>query len=546
MTVLDSPREAERASSRRRDVAIVAVVTLVARLATRAGHPTEWDSANLTLGVGGFDVVERTPHAPGYWLYVRLGALADVLTPLDAHDSLVLVAAITSAAGAAIAFVVLADLVPRPVALAGAALVATNPIAWFYGSIAATYGFDALAAVALVWLVVRARPGGTELMWAAVVVGLSSGFRPSIAVLYAPAVLLIAARCVRTPAHLIRPIAAGAAATSVWLIPLALEQPGGLGAWLETTQDIWSDASRVTSTLEGGPEAAANRRNTFVQSVLVVSAAIPIVGLWVAGRLAGGGAAPDPRRRLAAFGIAAVALPPLLVAGLVHFPKAGYLLSYSPVLLLGAALAVGSLVGHWQRLGVVALGLAAFVQAALFLSTDALLPARLEGVVPSPFDDTAAGAPYAYTWAEIRRVDREGDAFARLADELEPGRDVVLFAADNGGYRFRQATALIRDVPVYYALTTIVAEPRVDTISIDGALFELAEGRFDAPADRVEVPDGGRVVVVLDVPTGRLPDREAAGSATRRPLADPPPALDFVDPGIWVLDPTGDPLELWR
>ena len=48
----------------------VAVATLVARLATAATGPTDWDSAQYASAVARFDVTHGRPQPPGYFLYV--------------------------------------------------------------------------------------------------------------------------------------------------------------------------------------------------------------------------------------------------------------------------------------------------------------------------------------------------------------------------------------------------------------------------------------------------------------------------------------------
>ena len=79
---------------------IVALVTLVLRLLTAATGPTDWDSAQYAAAVGHFDVAHGQPQPPGYWLYVVAGRLIHRVTGLGTIHSLVLVAALASAAAA--------------------------------------------------------------------------------------------------------------------------------------------------------------------------------------------------------------------------------------------------------------------------------------------------------------------------------------------------------------------------------------------------------------------------------------------------------------
>lgn len=555
----DSRRHQPPVVSERQGVTAVFLFTFALRVVTRASFPTDWDSSNLTIGVGFFDVTDDAPHAPGYWLYIRAGRLIEQLSPFGAHTSLVLVSATASAATAALVYLIARRLTSLPIAVVTTALVVTSPITWFYGSIVATYSFDSLASVALVYLALRASPSSRHLTVAVIVVALAAGFRPSIAVLYGPALLLILARTVRRPGQLIEPAVVGAVAIAAWLVPMILEQPGGFSAWFDRTEQLWSGAADATSTFRDGPAAATNRQAALAQTILTVSPALGglAVALAAAARAFAGrrSRAGDvwrlterrsdtDQRPLALLGIAAVAGPTFFVAVFVHFPKPGYLLSYSAVLLLGVGLLMPRETGRLSRSAVAALGLGVIAQTGLYVGTDALMPERLAGSLPEYFTSGTIGSPYPYTWEEIRRVDQEGRAFERLAEQIDPDRDVVLLAADNGGYRYRLASTIIRDVPVFYVSTLSTEFPAVIWVSRDGRL-RGAEG-WGLPGRSIEMPPDGRAYLVLDVPTGQIPDRERFGTATRLPLAPPPPTLDFLEPAIWVLDPTGDPLEVWR
>src|ERR1700737_822541 len=159
---------------------IVALATLVLRLVTAAAGPTDWDSAQYAAAVGHFDVTHGQPQPPGYWLYVQSGRILHHLIGLSTVHSLVLVAALASAAGAGLTAVAGRDLGGWWVGLAAGGLVAASPFAWFSGSIVATYSFDLVACPLLVILAWRARPGSWHGIAAVAVVGVLAGFRQSI------------------------------------------------------------------------------------------------------------------------------------------------------------------------------------------------------------------------------------------------------------------------------------------------------------------------------------------------------------------------------
>ncbi|MEY2470782.1 MAG: hypothetical protein QOK28_111, partial [Actinomycetota bacterium] len=155
---------------RRRAPAVVFATTLAARLATAPRFATEWDSAQLALGVRHFDVRQDSPNAPGYWLFVMAGRVVRALSPFGAHASLVIVVASASAATATLLFLIGRRLGRDWLGWGAALLWLTSPFAWFYGSIVNVKVFDSLAIAAVLLCALRARRGGSQHIVAAVAV----------------------------------------------------------------------------------------------------------------------------------------------------------------------------------------------------------------------------------------------------------------------------------------------------------------------------------------------------------------------------------------
>src|SRR5664280_1218647 len=78
---------------------LVGMATFVARMATAAVGPTDWDSAQYVAAVNRFDVTHGRPQPPGYFLYVVAGRLVHA-TGIGTVHSLVLVSAAASAVAA--------------------------------------------------------------------------------------------------------------------------------------------------------------------------------------------------------------------------------------------------------------------------------------------------------------------------------------------------------------------------------------------------------------------------------------------------------------
>ncbi len=347
---------------------IIAAGTLVLRLLTAATGPTDWDSAQYAAAVGHFDVTHGQPQPPGYWLYVMAGRLIHQLSGLGTIHSLVLVAALASAAAAGLTTLAGRDLGGPWVGLAAGLIVATCPFAWFSGSIVATYSFDMVGCSLLVILAWRARPGSWHGVAAVVALGLLAGFRQSMVQSFAVLTIIPVVASTRRWGRLALTVVAGAVAVGVWLVPMSLSQPGGFSAWLRATRIEAQGAAQATSVLDHAAAGAANV-GTFAAFTTVALAPLALVAL-VAGaalgfrRLARGGEGPGARGagpvgpgvrpgeaarwrrpwyqgRTAVLGAAIV--PPMLLVALVQFAKGGYLLAYLPAAVIALLLPVGAL-----------------------------------------------------------------------------------------------------------------------------------------------------------------------------------------------------------
>jgi len=373
---------------------VVGAATLVARLATRATGPTDWDSAQYVAAVSRFDVNHGRPQPPGYWLYVVTGRLVHA-SGLGTVESLVLVSALASALAAGLVVVAGRDLGGRWVGLAAGAVVATSPFAWFSGSIVSTYSFDLAVAPLLIILAWRARPGSWHGPAALAALGLVTGFRQSVLVMFAPLALIAVAGSVRRVRHAVVAVVAGVVAVTAWFVPMVLAQPGGFALWSAASRTETRGALRTTSILDGAAGARLNLGTFAAYTTLALAplAALALVSAAGLGARAlvrrahrdrhppGGSLPPHTpapslppptgsprpvpgvpahrRRRWADWIrpwyqsrtaiLVGATLPTVAMVALVQFAKGGYLLAYLPgaviALLLVPAVLLGSVPG---------------------------------------------------------------------------------------------------------------------------------------------------------------------------------------------------------
>lgn len=519
------PRRRPRAD---RAVPLVLVAAALASYAAAAASwPTEWDSVSLVFGVDRFDVTQASPHAPGYWLYVALGRLVRAVTPLGTADSLLAASAAAAAGTVALGWSVGRTLGGRWLGLAAAAVLLTSPFVAFYGSSIATYPFDALASLVLLALALRATPGSWHAPAAAAALGLAGGIRQSSLLLLAPLALIALARGVRrapSPARVLAAAAvAGAAGVAVWLVPMALEQPGGLGAVREESTRMWRQAVEVSSPVYRAPSDGIryNVGQATGYTLAAVALLLPVtVAAAVLSRRPHLGtsldAPPPPARRLKVTPpvlLAVAALPPFAFVTVFHFGKAGYVLSYLPALVLLLLWPARALAGRRRLLVTGLVVLACAVSLLRFWGAPGLLPSSLTDTNSNLwFTESRFGAPYRLTERAIRDTDADVERYLALGRAFDPATDELVFMYLNGGHRFRHAMLTLPRFRMHY-------------LQLGFHEWSASGRRWAHERDHVlELAPGARAVFVVDEPRTEMAELVNAGKAEVVPLGTGPTA----------------------
>ncbi len=530
---------------------LVATATLVLRLLTAANGPTDWDSAQYAAGVGRFDVTHGRPQPPGYWLYVTSGRLVHSLFGLGVVHSLVLVAALASAAAAGATTLAGRDLGGTWVGVAAGAFMASCPFVWFSGSVVATYSFDALACALLVDLAWRARPGSWHGIAAAAAFGLLVGYRPSIAqsfVLLAVIPVVAATRRIWQAGAALGALVVGVA---VWFVPMSLQQPGGAAAWWRATRIEATGAARATSVFDHAPGAAVNFGTFagYTAVALAPLAAVTLVAFVVLGvrrlrRTPDAGrhrAKPRPRPVYQRSGVilAAAIVPPVALVTLVQFAKGGYLLAYLPAAAIALLLPVAAVVRRaraaavWLVLATAAVAVVCAVGAQRFLGGDGVLPASW-AVGPAVttgvwLRQPRYQAPYPDTQAAIRAADRRNDGLRALRPLVRADRDVLVLDTVDGGVDFYRNAGW--ELPAVRA--SLLGPGQVLYNQWQRSLYYPA----GPTAAGVAVGPGGQVLLLASPALPGLGRLAASGAAVSVPL--PKPVGDYrlwrIRPGVSLL-----------
>ena len=214
--------------------------TALTRLAFRSHYLYDIDSVNFALALKRFDPSVHQPHPPGYFLYVYLGRLVNLIFP-DANTALVAISIIFSCGAAAAIYVLADNWFGRNAARFAGAIFVFSPLAWFHGTVALTYiveaFFSALAGY-LCWRIYGESIRGGSVRFilpGAVAVGLAAGFRPSSLLMLGPLLLFSLRHSNRKWVA----AAMGALALTLlaWFIPMV--RMSGWTSYISSLESLW-------------------------------------------------------------------------------------------------------------------------------------------------------------------------------------------------------------------------------------------------------------------------------------------------------------------
>jgi transmembrane protein TMEM260 (protein O-mannosyltransferase) len=511
---------------------LLTAVTFVSRLPFVGKYPTEWDSIQQVMGLDRFDVRIDSPHAPGYWLYVEAGRFVRAVTPLDAAHSMVVLAALASAATVGVTYLVGRDLAGRFVGLLAAGFLVVSPHNWFYGAVVGNYAFDGLACALLILFALRARPGSRYGIAAAVVLALDIGFRQSAIFLLAPLALV---PVVRSGLSVRRVAAAGlafAAVLALWVVPMSLEQPGGMPALRAASREMWKGSVGQTSVFSSGPPERKhqNRVETTGQTLAALVFLFPaalggmvvaVSGLRRKRRPAVSHRAADEVTALACLALAIV--PSLGFMYLFHYGKGGYILSFLPAAVLLLLWPAVHLVRR-NRLGLVS----AVVIGGLVVAGSGLAAQRFlfgKGILPQRFTDRGLeitqghfGAPFRWTRFAIDENDAMTDRLRGLERVADPDKDVIVFTWLNGSQWLRH---VMWTMPGYWVEMMV---GNTNDLTGRHLVWEKHHQETVLP-----VPIGGRAFLLYDALPSGVDALVRAGTVTPLQLA--------TGATVWVVRP---------
>ena len=403
-------------SRQTRDAAILVTVTAFTRFLFRSHYLYDIDSVNFALALRRFDPSVHQPHPPGYFLYVYLGRLVNVIFH-DANAALVAISIAFSCGAVVMIYVLTDNWFGRNAATFAGLIFLFSPLAWFHGTVALTYIVEAFFSALTGYLCRRIYCGeGRFVLPGAVVVGIAAGFRPSSILLLCP-LLLFSFRSV-TRRQAVGGVCAVAVTVLAWFTPMI--QITGLTAYVSSLVSLWLTVPSRAMVFN------SSVLNSFARASVIVGIYFLCFGCAAILPLRAWRADSPLNRRTAIFTLVWIA-PGLLFFTFVFlkFVNAGYLLALAPPVCAW----MGLWASHWyaslrfrRGLRMLAISSCAAVNIAIFI-----------------------WAPVYCSYREVRRFEMELKNIIRVLPQIASPRETIIVGFDSHFLGYRHAGYYLPD-----------------------------------------------------------------------------------------------------
>jgi hypothetical protein len=348
------------------------------------------DSVNFALALKRFDPAAYQPHPPGYFLYVCLGRLVNLVFH-DANTALVAISIAFSCGAVAMIYLLAGSWFGTAAARFAGLIFLFSPLAWFHGTVALTYIVEAFFSALVGYLCWRGRG-----ISAGVALGVAGGFRPSSILFLAPLLLFSLRKDRRVVAVL-----ALILTTASWFIPM-IHLSGGI-AYFSSLASLWTTVPGKASVFN------STALNSFARAITI--AGIYFLCFGCAALLPVKGIDRDERdkRRFTWIWVT----PALLFFTFVFlkFVNAGYLLILMPPVCAWLGLRASLL--RWRP---VAFAGCAAINTAIFLF-----------------------APVYCSYGEVRAFERELSGVIAVLPQIAPPGSTMIVGLDSHFLGYRHA-----------------------------------------------------------------------------------------------------------
>ena len=406
----------------------------ITRFVFRSHYLYDLDSVNFALAMQRFDPRVHQPHPPGYFLYICLGRLLNLVFD-DANLALVVLSILASCGLVIVVYRMTLDWFGPTAAQFAGIFFLLSPLAWFHGIVALTYIVEAFFSGLLgylCWGIYCGRAG--FILPASIVLGVSAGVRPSSLVFLAPLFLFSLRNA--TPKGRWTGLAALVLTLTAWFAPM-IAASGGLNAYFGALASLWRVVPSQSTVFNSSPANSIARAFTIFFIYLLTFGVASVAPL---GALADSTPA-DPRKRYFTLVWIAPALC-FFTFGYLKFVNSGYLLVvFAPTcmwLALWASKWYKS--SPWPRsLKLTVIGVCAAVNVFLFVSM-----------------------PLYCSYRQVRRFEAELEDITRALPQVGSARDTLILSFDSHFNGFRHVGYYLPDyLTVEYPEAHLKEGPRI-------------------------------------------------------------------------------------
>jgi len=225
------------------------LLTVITRLPFMSKYLYHMDSVQFALALEKYDITVHQPHPPGYFLYVMLGRLINLLFN-DANTTFIFISIFFSGLTVVTIYYLGKEIFDQRTGLFAALIALTSPNMWFHGEVALSYTVEAFFSTVVALLSWRMLRGEHKYIWLSVVLlGIAGGMRQNTVIFLLP-LWLYSVR--RLPVRkVVMSIGLLGITCLLWFIPMVW-MTGGWSNYQKAVTELWLFNTGNVSVFEKG------------------------------------------------------------------------------------------------------------------------------------------------------------------------------------------------------------------------------------------------------------------------------------------------------
>ncbi len=322
------------------------LVTVISRIPFTSKYLYHMDSVQFALALDQYDVTVHQPHPPGYFLYVMLGRLLNILMS-DANTVFVTISIVFSGLTVVAIYYLGKELFEKRTGLLAALIAITSPTIWFHGEVGLTYIVEAFFSIITAFFCWKVYKGNDRYIWcSALVLGLAGGIRQNTLIFLLP-LWLFCVIGVRLHKVIVS-FGVICVTTLLWFIPM-ISMTGGLDAYTGALRELWLfNTGNNTVFEQGWPVFKYYSSTLFDFTFYGLGAGLLIIGLAVYSIVRNEKMNSLDRSRILFFAFWILPSIAFYLLIFIHPANPGYALIYLPGLIVLAAASVSHMANEFR------------------------------------------------------------------------------------------------------------------------------------------------------------------------------------------------------